>query len=215
MDFFGDNIAAEIAAATTSSEFFGTKPDNVVYKYNPDVIPESTTVCEASPREEEETKHATYDSNSIANIIKKYNNITVKRNVDELGRTFYHFDDHGFNSMVVIIFTTPAGELISINDVVMPLEKLLNTAYINQFDKNEKSVSKTGLREVASDPKYSEYGTVYCRTGNDQDILIKNTNVKNMMMLISILLAEKEKVNQSPKSAASRSACIFHAEYDS
>lgn len=202
MDCTFDNIFDEIDAATSAAKVVGfvsanltSEEDNVIYKYNPDVIPESTTVFDAQPSDDgsEEVKHASYESNSIANIVKFYNNIKVGRKVDELGRTFYNFDDHGYKSMNVIVFTTPAGELVCINDSVMPLEKLLKTTHITQKNKNESAVSKAGLREVAGDPKHSEYGTVICKTKTGHSFTVENTSVKNMMMVISILSVEKAK----------------------
>jgi hypothetical protein len=197
------------AAYTTSSNInesvssiLGTDHDNNIYKYNPDIIPESTTVFEAKPTDV--ANHATYDSISVKNIVKRYNNVKVTRTFDELNRIFYHFDDHGFKTMIVIIFTTPAGKLVCINDTVMPLDNLLKINHITLKNKNEPTVAKISLREVAYDYSNSEYGTVICKNKFGNTFAIENTNVKNMMMVISILSAEKD--IQSPKSAAKRSA---------
>ena len=167
------------------------KPANeVLYEYRANFIPPSSTICEAAPSEDGSTgNYSAFNSNPVENTVKQFNNIKVTRSEDELGRDFYFFDDFGARPMVIVVFETPSGDLISVNDIVLPLDEFLDISHIKQASLNVPVKSEGGdLREIMSDS--GRYGTVNCKTCDDKVFTVPNTNVKLVMMALSILSDE-------------------------
>jgi hypothetical protein len=191
-----ENAPAEIPASPTRSEHrsensVSEQPVNeVVYEYRANFIPPSSTICEAAPSEDGSTaNYSAFNSNPVENAVKQFNNIKVTHSVDELSRDFYYFDDFGMKPMVIVVFETPNGDLISVNDIVMPLEEFLDVSHIKQASVTAPAKSEGGdLREIMCDS--GRYGTVNCKTNDAKEFTVPNSNVKLVMMALSILSEE-------------------------
>jgi hypothetical protein len=153
--------------------------NEVVYEYCADAIPPSSTINEASLSEDGSvTNYSTFNSNLVENTVKQFNDIKVTHSVDKLGREFYLFDDSGMKPMAIVV--------ISVNDIVLPLDEFLDISHIKQENINNISNNETAdFREIVSDP--GKYGTVACITNDEKLITITNSNVKLVMMALSIL----------------------------
>lgn len=159
--------------------------NEIVYEYRADIIPASSTICDAAPSEDGSTaNYSAFNSNQVENTVKQYNNIKVTHSVDARNRDFYFFDDFGMKPMTIVVFETPSGDLLSVNDIVLPLDEFLDISHIKQANVSAKSES-ADLREIMTDS--GRYGTVLCKTHDDKEFTIPNSNVKLVMMAISIL----------------------------
>lgn len=133
--------------------------------------------------------YSEFKKNSISESIGEYT-IHIKEAQDEHGRQFYEFDNGRSKPLLACLFTTAAGQLISLNGVVMPLSSFQNIVYartapatLPKEAQRNPNLAGADLRATipVSDDK------VLCTLTDWQQITIPDTTVRHVMMALQRL----------------------------
>lgn len=133
--------------------------------------------------------YAEYQKDSISASVNDYA-IRVKEYQDKHGRQFYEFDNGRSKPLLACVFTTTAGQLISLNGVVAPLVSFQNIIYARTAPAKVGKEAKRAASRTTSDLR----GTlpvgdekVLCTLTDGQQLTIPNTTVQHVMMALQSL----------------------------
>lgn len=152
-------------------------------------VPKALLPLDADAPAETIAPYADYQKDSITTSVNDYA-IRVKEYKDEHGRQFYEFDNGRSKPLLACIFTTTAGELISLNGIVMPLFSFrcivyARTAPAKVGKEAKRTASRTGGDLRAAIPVGDE--KVLCTLTDGQLLSIPNTTVQHIMMALQRL----------------------------
>jgi hypothetical protein len=171
-------VAAAEAAVEEARAVMGTQPQ-----------PKPLLPLDADAPAETIAPYAEYQKDSITTSVNDYA-IRVKEYQDEHGRRFYEFDNGRSKPLLACIFTTTAGQLISLNGVVMPLVSFQSIVYARTAPAKvgkeaKRTASRTGGDLRAAIPVGDE--KVLCTLTDGQSLSIPNTTVQYIMMALQRL----------------------------
>ena len=120
-----------------------------------------------------------YQSDLMKASVSRYDSIKVQRSVDKYGRHFFMFDDGKSVNLLIMIFTTAVGEMLCINDTIMPLQEFLSITHARPAPKSAQLQGNTG-------------GDVLCKiSDSDEWFIIQNTTVNQVMTALLYLTNEQ------------------------
>lgn len=133
--------------------------------------------------------YAEFKKDSITESVGEYA-IRVKEYEDEHGRQFYEFDNGRSKPLLACLFTTTAGQLISLNGVVSPLASFQSIIYARTAPAKvgkeaKRTASRTGGDLRSAIPVGDD--KVLCTLTDGQSLTIPNTTVQHVMMALQRL----------------------------
>ncbi len=147
--------------------------------------------------------YSEFKTNSISESICEYT-IHVKESQDAHGRQFYEFDNGRSKPLLACVFSTAAGELISLNGIVMPLGSFQSIVYARtapaRLPKEAKrTASRAGGDLRAAIPVGDD--KVLCTLTDGQQISVPNTTVQHVMMALQRLAPPAVRVTMEAEPA--------------
>ena len=136
--------------------------------------------------------YESYHSDWMKASVSRYDSIKVQKSVDKYGRRFYMFDDGTNVNLLIMVFRTPAGEMLCINDTILPLKEFLSITHAHPAKKPELKGEQPNLEIRRAFAPIND-GDVLCKVGDsDEWFTIQNSTVNQIMTALLFLSKEKE-----------------------
>jgi hypothetical protein len=123
-------------------------------------------------------------------IYESYSDITIQTQKDKLNRQYFFFKDAFDGKLVCVVFRSLAGQMISVNNVVVPLERFLKIsemlakeAYDHHDEEHESQI--LDIHQIGNK------NDILCLSKGDV-VLVPNTTVPLVMMALTTLMMEFE-----------------------
>lgn len=143
--------------------------------------------------------YTSYNTDWMNAIVGSYEKVKVQTSTDSYGRNFYLFDDGTNVSLLIMVFDTPAGRMLCINDTILPLVEFLSINHV-QYEVKPKEDTKP-ITELRRSYGPVNNTSVICKTVNcDKWFTIPNTTVNHIMTAL-LFLTKQEKVAKLPEGA--------------